>query len=136
MEAIAAVTRNLDVIAAYSYIDAQITSGDNTGAHPETVPDHQASLWAKYKFSLFGIPGFSIGAGVRYVGVSWDGTDTLRTPSHTLVDAMIGYEDKHWRWQLNGTNLADNIHVTTCLTRGDCFYGSRRTILSTLTYKY
>jgi iron complex outermembrane receptor protein len=136
LEAIAAVTRNLDVIAAYSYIDAQITSGDNTGAHPETVPDHQASLWAKYKFSLFGIPGFSIGAGVRYVGVSWDGTDMLRTPSHTLVDAMVGYEDKHWRWQLNGTNLADNIHVTTCLTRGDCFYGSRRTILSTLTYKY
>jgi hypothetical protein len=26
---------------------AQVTSGDNAGAHPETVPDRQASLWAK-----------------------------------------------------------------------------------------
>jgi hypothetical protein len=43
---------------------------------------------------------------------------------------------RHCRERATGTNLQDREHVTTCLTRGDCFYGARRTILSTLTYKF
>ena len=68
--------------------------------------------------------------------VSWDGTDKLRTPDYTLFDAMIRYETGPWRFQVNATNLADKRHVTTCLARGDCFFGIGRTVLGSATYRF
>jgi iron complex outermembrane receptor protein len=47
LEVITRVTPDLDLIGACSYLDARVQSGDNAGKHVETVPDHQASLWAK-----------------------------------------------------------------------------------------
>lgn len=136
VEVLATVAQNLDLIGAYTYLDAKVTEGNNAGKHIETVPEHMASLWGKYRFSMFGISGFSVGAGVRYTGPVWDGTDTIQTPGYTLYDAMVAWENKEWRFQINGTNLADKVYFTACLTRGDCFYGSRRTILAQLTYKF
>ena len=136
LEVISSLSRELDVIAAFAYTDARVLEGDNAGKRVETVPLYQAALWAKQKFSLWGVHGFSAGAGVRYIGESWDGTDSIKTPPYPLFDAMLSYETEKWRFQINGTNLADKIHVTTCLARGDCFYGSRRTILSSATYKF
>lgn len=140
LEVISSLTRELDVIAAFTYTDAKVLEGDNAGKPVETVPLYQASLWAKQKFSLWDMCGFSAGAGIRYVGASesWDVLNNfmVKTPSHTLFDAMLSYESERWRFQINGTNLGDKIHVTTCLARGDCFYGSRRTILSSATYKF
>jgi iron complex outermembrane receptor protein len=49
---------------------------------------------------------------------------------------MVAWENDHWRFQVNGTNLADKIYFSSCLARGDCFYGTRRTIMSALTYKF
>jgi iron complex outermembrane receptor protein len=136
LEVLAHVTPDLDLIGAYSYVDARVESGDNAGKHVETVPMNQASLWAKYRLTLIGLPGVSVGGGVRYIGDSWDGTDTLRTPDYTLFDAMIRYETGPWRFQVNASNLADKRHVTTCLARGDCFYGIGRTVLGSATYKF
>jgi iron complex outermembrane receptor protein len=146
LELIGSVTPDLDIIAAYAYTDARIVEGDFPGARVETVPLHQASLWAKHKLTLFGTPGFVVGAGARYVGESWatgispyTGVETtLATPHYLLFDAMLGWENRHWRFQVNAMNLFDKAHVTTCLIngRGDCFYGQSRTILSSLTYKF
>lgn len=136
LEVLARLTPDLDLIGAYSYIDALVQSGDNAGAHVETVPMKQASLWAKYRLTAIGLPGVSVGSGVRYIGDSWDGADKLRTPDYTLFDAMIRYETGPWRLQVNASNLADKRHVTTCLARGDCFYGIGRTVLGSATYKF
>ena len=136
LEVLTRVTPDLDLIGAYSYVDARVESGDNAGKRVETVPAHQASLWAKYRLAALGLQGVTVGAGVRYVGESWDGTDTIRTPDYTLFDAMIRYETGPWRFQINASNIADKRHVTTCLARGDCFYGIGRTVMSTLTYKF
>jgi iron complex outermembrane recepter protein len=136
LELLATVFNDLDLIGAYTYLDAEVLSGSNAGRYIETVPMHQASLWAKYRFMLWGIPGFSAGAGVRYIGSSWDGTDMIETPGYVLFDAMLAWQNDKWRFQINASNLGDHIHLTTCLARGDCFYGARRTILSSLTYKF
>jgi iron complex outermembrane receptor protein len=136
LEVLAAVTRDLDLIGTYTFLDTEVLSGDDMGKRIETVPAHQASLWAKYRFAMFGVQGLTVGGGVRYIGPVWDGTDTIQTPGYALFDAMVGWENQNWRFQINGSNLADNIHLTSCLARGDCFYGSRRTILSSLTYKF
>ena len=95
-----------------------------------------ASLWSQHRFSIAGIPGFSVGAGVRYVGASWDGTDSLKTPSTTLFDAMLGYAYQDWAFTLNATNLEDETYYTTCLSRGDCFTGNRRTVVATASYSF
>jgi iron complex outermembrane recepter protein len=136
LEVISKVTPDLDLIGAYAYVNARVESGDNAGKHVETVPEHQASLWAKYRLTVLGLPGVTVGGGVRYIGESWDGTDTIRTPDYTLFDAMIRYENGPWRFQVNASNLADKRHVTTCLARGDCFFGIGRTVLSSLTYTF
>ncbi|MEH2553446.1 iron complex outermembrane receptor protein [Bradyrhizobium algeriense] len=136
LELISRVTPDLDLIGAYSYLNATVESGDNAGKRVETVPEHQASLWAKYRLTAFGLQGVTIGGGVRYIGESWDGTDTIRTPDYTLFDAMIRYETGPWRFQVNASNLADKRHVTTCLARGDCFFGLGRTVLGSATYRF
>ena len=136
LEVLTRVTPELDLIGAYTYLDARVESGDNAGKHVETVPGQQASLWAKYRLSQFGLPGVTLGGGVRYIGTSWDGTDTIRTPDYTLFDAMVRYETGPWRLQVNASNLFDKRHLTTCLARGDCFLGSGRTVLGSVTYRF
>ncbi len=144
LEYLGEVTPDLSIIASYSYIDARITVGDFPGARIDGIPANYASLWAKYKFALFGVPGFSIGGGVRYIGESWSTgvspvtglVHTITTPSHTVYDAMLAYENAHWRFQVNASNLTDEIYFSTCLTRGDCFYGTRRMVMSSVTYKF
>ena len=136
LEVITRVTPDLDLIGAYAYVNATVESGDNAGKRVETVPEHQASLWTKYRLTLLGLPGVTVGSGVRYIGVSWDGTDTIRTPDYTLFDAMIRYETGPWRLQVNASNIADKRHVTTCLARGDCFLGIGRTVLGSATYRF
>lgn len=136
LEVITRVTPDLDLIGAYAYVNAMVESGDNAGKRVETVPEQQASLWAKYRLTALGLQGVTIGGGVRYIGESWDGTDTIRTPDYTLFDAMIRYETGPWRFQVNATNLADKRHVTTCLARGDCFLGLGRTVLGSATYRF
>jgi len=136
LEVLATIARDVDLIGAYTYLDAKIVDGDNAGKRIETVPQHQASLWAKYRFALLGVDGFSLGGGVRYIGSVWDGADTIQTPGYTLVDAMVAWENKNWRFQVNGTNLTDKTYYTACLTRGDCFFGNRRSVIASLTYKF
>ncbi|MDY3198784.1 MAG: TonB-dependent siderophore receptor, partial [Pseudomonadaceae bacterium] len=138
LEALASVTDNWDLIGNYTYTDTEVLEGSEAeqGHRLASVPEHMASLWSQHRFALFGIPGFTAGAGVRYVGASWDGMDELKTPSTTLFDAMIGYNRNNWGLALNATNLEDERYYTTCLARGDCFLGSRRTLVGTLSYQF
>lgn len=75
-------------------------------------------------------------AGLRYAGSSWDGRNVLKTPDYTLFDAMLGYETGPWGASLAINNLADKVHVITCLNCGDCFYGARRNMTANLRYTF
>ena len=138
LEAMAELTPRWDLIANYSYTDTEVLEGspDTRGHRLASVPEHMASLWSQHRIELFGIPGFSVGAGVRYVGASWDGEDNLKTPSTTLYDAMFSYSRDNWTAALNATNLEDESYYTTCLARGDCFIGNRRTVTGTLSVNF
>jgi iron complex outermembrane recepter protein len=54
----------------------------------------------------------------------------------TLLDALLAWENPTWRAALNVTNLTDKTYVATCLGRGDCWYGARRTVNATVTYRF
>ncbi len=57
-------------------------------------------------------------------------------PAVTLVDAMVSYDTGDWRLALNVNNLADKRYLTTCLARGDCFLGQRRSAVATASYRF
>jgi iron complex outermembrane receptor protein len=137
------VTENLKIVTGYSYTEAVYDDPSPTAAamavygnQIESIPKHLASFWGVWEFDQPWLKGWSAGAGVRYIGESWDSKDIYEIPSVTLIDAMVAYEEEHWRWQLNGSNLEDKVYLSTCLNRGDCWFGSARTITTSLTYKY
>ncbi|UMR30911.1 TonB-dependent siderophore receptor [Massilia sp. MB5] len=138
LESTGAINHSWDWIASYAYTDATVSrsNGPDLGKRVSSTPKHSASAWLTHKFALAGRSGFSTGGGVRYVGKSWDGMDDIVTPSATLLDAMLSYESGPWRLALNVTNLTDKVQITTCLNRGDCFYGQRRTAALTARYTW
>src|SRR4029078_11804497 len=77
LEAISRVTPHLDMIGDYPSLNAPVESGDNAGKRVETVPEHQASLWAKYRLTALGLSGVTIGGGARDLVWCWGGTHTL-----------------------------------------------------------
>jgi iron complex outermembrane recepter protein len=100
------------------------------------MPAHLSSFWATRNFRIKDTFGFTPGLGVRYTGASWDGSDVLKTPSFTLVDALLAFDHRAWRFAVNAANLADKVYAATCIARGDCFYGVRRTVTATISYKF
>ncbi len=130
--------RSWDWTLAYAYTDAKVSrsNASDLGKRLVGVPEHSASAWLMRRFSLGGTSGFTVGGGVRYTGKSWDGTDSLRTPSATLLDAMVAWENGPLRVALNVANLTDKVQLTTCLARGDCFYGQRRTVTLSANYRF
>lgn len=127
LEAKGSIGRDLDLIAHYNYIDAD--------ALIEGLPKHQASVWAKYRFSIGDMSGFSAGAGVRAMSSFRDGTGP-RIPGVVLADLVFAYDTASWRYALNINNVTDKKYFSTCLSRGDCWYGSRRNIVASATYRF
>lgn len=133
---------NLDtwrLLGSFTYIKARANAGSwesilSDDEQLQGIPERSASLWAIRDFADLGLEGFSFGGGARYVGKIGDGIGRSVLPTVTLFDAMAAYETGPWRLAVNANNLADKDYIATCLARGDCWFGQRRTITSTLTY--
>lgn len=123
LELVGRIGRYLDLSGHYNYIenDEQL----------DRVPKHQAAVWGTQRFA----GDFSAGLGFRYFSEFKDGIAPA-VPVVALMDAMLAWERSRWRYALNVSNLADKVYVTTCLPRGDCFYGGRRTISVSAGYRY
>jgi iron complex outermembrane recepter protein len=98
------------------------------------VPRQQAAVWALHKFAA--MPGLKAGAGVRHAGKSSDGLDITITPAVTLLDLMASYETGPWRMALNIANATDKTYIATCLSRGDCWFGTRRKAIATVSWRW
>lgn len=116
---------DVELFAGYTYLD---TEDKTTGYSLASVPDHQASAWVTWRPQGGMLENWVVGGGLRYVGASLDGADNYETPDYLLGDIMIGYETENWSAQINVQNVTDETYLTTCLARGDCFYGQRRTV--------
>ncbi|MEO3677858.1 TonB-dependent siderophore receptor [Rheinheimera sp. FR7-31] len=138
----------LDIYASYAYIDAYVSQSNTVGELGATLsaqPEHLASVWATWRPAV--LQNWQFGAGVRYVGETSDGTayveqngvvlnDPLTTDSYTLFDAMVGYNFGDYQLSLQAQNITDKTVITSCLARGDCFYGQRRAISANLRYNF
>ena len=141
------ITRELEVVGAYSNQDPRVTASvaGNTGKVMKNVARDQASLWGKYTWHDGPLAGLGLGAGVRYVGATYgNDSNTLLVPSYTLFDAAISYDFGYLRpdmrglsAQINARNLTDRYYVQSCFTGLPyCALGSGRTILGTLKYSF
>ncbi|MBS0340691.1 MAG: TonB-dependent siderophore receptor [Proteobacteria bacterium] len=130
LEARGRITSALDVIANYTYTDVDPVL--------EGLPENMASVWAKYRFQIAGMPGFAVGAGVRWMSALRDVSYGIgpEVPSQTLMDAMVSWENAQWRLALTINNLSDKTYFSTCLSRGDCWYGARRNVVASATYRF
>jgi iron complex outermembrane recepter protein len=129
------------VMSSYTWMQAQATAtsfGGNLdpGQQLEGIPEHQASLWLLHDFAHVGLTGVSGGGGLRYVGRIGDGTGQVFVPDVTLIDLAGSYAVRNWRISVNVNNVADKPYIATCLARGDCWFGQRRTVSLTAGFTY
>jgi len=121
------IGRNFELVANFDHIDLD--------KQLEATPANQGSLWGRLRFSLAGLDGWSAGLGYRR-------TAAFRNPAApevaatNLLDAMLALDTGHWRFAVNGTNLTDRIYTATILSRGDAWYGARRNVIASLTYRF
>jgi len=150
LEARGNVTADLEVVGAFTFLDTRVSeSTDLTtiGRRPQAVPNHFGSLWANYSLRSIGLPwlaGFTLGAGVRYVGDTFgDDANTLKTPSYIVADASLKYDLATLSQALKGaeltfnvTNLFDKEYYSSCSSNYYCQYANRRQVLAGLRYRW
>lgn len=129
------------VLGSYTYTRVRATAetwgGDvDPNEQLEGIPEHSASLWAVHDFSDRGLAGFKLGGGVRYIDRIGDGTGDVFVPSVTLFDVMASYDTASWRFSLNANNVTDKSYLAVCLARGDCWFGQRRRIVGSVSYRW
>ena len=140
LEAKGSPARNLELVAAYSHIDAKTTrtnNPDELGARQISVPRNTASVWAHYGLAAWGAAPVKAGVGVRYVGERPGNIFGVPAePAYTLLDAVLSFDQGNWRYALNANNLADKRYVPSpCYGRG-CAYGAPRTLALTAAYSW
>lgn len=136
----ARLDRHWDLLASYTYTDAEISKSNNgdQGKRPANVPKHMASAWLNYIFHEGLLDGLSLGGGARYTGVLYgDNANTFHIDNYTLFDAGAQYRlNEHVTLALNAQNLLDERYVATCDDAYECYPGLRRTVLTSVKYSW
>lgn len=141
LEASHGLSDDFNLTAAYSYVDAKVTSSTfapEVGVQLSDVPQEQASLWGVKTVQFNNDLSLRLGAGVRYVGstLSTSASGSLATPSYTLADALVSLDSQSWAASVSATNVFDKSYYSPCRAFGDCFTGNRRSMIGTLTYRF
>ncbi len=136
LEAKAEITDNIDIVAAYSYIDSKIEEpgGSNDGHRLMRVPKHFASVWTTYTLEGEGARGdMTFGLGARYTDSYFTNIqNTIASESAVIFDAAFTYKIKeNTTLQLNASNLFDEKHVAS-QDSGGVYYNPGRAIYATL----
>lgn len=120
---------NLQVMLGYAYLDAfyENSPAYMDGSRPMNAPTHTANAWFHYKFNDNFMKGFSIGAGLYYVGErpvneftkvtsahdTIPGIEYFDMPAYTTLNAQLGYEINKLGFQLFFNNITDAIGYTS-----------------------
>ncbi|MCE9856472.1 TonB-dependent siderophore receptor [Raoultella planticola] len=146
-EAHATFFDNLNLIASYTWTDAETvntTVAGTEGKTPARIPTHMASAFTSYTLPNGALKSLTTGVGVRYIGTSYgDAKNTFKVPAVDLYDAMVSYELgelssslKGAKAQFNINNIADTKYVASCAGDSACFYGVGRTVTMTVNYAW
>lgn len=130
-----------NLIASYSYIDAEITEDNRfePGNRLSGVPEHSASLWTTYEIQSGDLIGLGFGLGFNWAGDrQGDLQNSFELDSYFLTNAAISYQRDSWRFGLNFQNLFDVNYIegtprtrTRGIEPGDPF-----TVLGSVRYEF
>lgn len=99
-----------NLIASYSYIDAEVTE-DNTisvGNELPGVPRNSANFWTTYEIQSGDLEGLGFGIGLNFAGErAGDRDNTFEVDSYLLTNAAVFYQRDNWRAALNFRNIFD-----------------------------
>jgi len=137
----------VNLLAAYTYTDI-VTKDSNTAAEighsPAAIPRHTASAWGSYSVLNGPLNGLTVGTGVRYIGdAPADAIGQYSVPHYTLYDAMVKYDLGQAAPALRGAtvqfniqNLTNKKYVSSCSGEYACFYGSGRSMVASVNYRW
>jgi catecholate siderophore receptor len=131
------LTERWEIFAGVTFMDSKIDKAapglnGTTGKMPRYTPRATANIWTTYKFT----DQITGGIGATYVGKRYaNETNTLYLPSYTVGNAMLSYETKHYRFQLNLNNLTNKTYYDGAYT-GHATVGTPREAQLTIGLKY
>lgn len=136
LEAKMELTNNINVIAAYGYIDSEIVEpgGSNDGNSFAQVPEHMASVWGTYTWEGEGARGdMTFGVGARYIGSYYfDSQNTRKSDGAVIFDAAYTYKiQENTTFQINVSNVFDEKHIAND-DGGAYYYNPGRAVMATL----
>ncbi|HEY5410157.1 MAG TPA: TonB-dependent siderophore receptor, partial [Caulobacteraceae bacterium] len=107
------LTRQLEIIAGYTYLDARTTSSLIPGQVGQRLPNtarNQASVWTTYEPT----EALKFGIGANYLGQrAADASGVAFIPGYVTFDAMASYRfSPHVTVQVNGYNLGDRFYYS------------------------
>lgn len=138
LEAKGSFTKYLPGSIGYAYTGARTTrstTASEIGQRTGGVPLHQASAWLDVDGGLFNLAGLKLGAGVRYVGELPVEDETFKAPASTELDARLSYKLRNWQYDLNATNLLDEVGYANC-NWGRCGFTKARIITGSVAYRF
>lgn len=124
----------LNLVGAYTFIDAEVTADTNAslvGKPVEMTAKHVLALWADWRVPA--LPAVSVGLGGRYVGTQ-KGDVSYDLPSYALADLSVAYTGHDFRVTLGVKNLFDRTYYVGAINENVVSPGMPRTYL--LTFKY
>lgn len=142
-EAIFRMPGDFDFMASYSFTEAEVLEASQSLAEGDRIsgiPEHLASVWTTKSFELQNGWTLKAGGGVRYVGDKIGASQSLLTPSVTLVDAMVSASFQDWILSVNASNLMNEEYYATCDVSsppfGYCVAAKDRTVLASVTRRF
>ncbi|RBP42527.1 iron complex outermembrane receptor protein [Roseimicrobium gellanilyticum] len=138
-ETAAELLPGLQLIAAYTYLDAEVTEDNDipVGTPLLGVPDHTVTAWLKYTVQDGPLKGFGVGVGGRYYSSqSGDTYHTFDLPSYGLVDTALFYERENYRIQVNFNNVFDKRHFVGSYDELYVLPGEPFNVSASVTWKF
>jgi iron complex outermembrane recepter protein len=135
----AKITDQWHLLANATHQNAVVTGAPQTpatvGNAPQGVPANMANLWSTYKFSINGVPGFQVGAGVNYRDRTWsDTTNVNSVPGYVIGNVMVGWENPNWGIALNVKNITNERYFVAANGAGG-FVGEGLSAYLTVRYR-
>jgi iron complex outermembrane recepter protein len=138
----AKVTDQWHVLANATVMDPIVTASPQTAVQatvldhaPQGVPRYLANLWTTYDFSIAGIHGFQVGAGLNYQDKTYsDNTNVNSIPAYTILNAEIAYLSPTWDVILNVKNLTNERYFIAANAAG-AYVGDPLSAYLTVRYK-
>ena len=131
-------TEQWHILANVTTQDAVITDNPqgvtSVGNHPQGAPANMANLWSTYDFSMAGIRGFKVGAGLNYLAKTYsDITNANFIPSFVIGNAAFSYEREAWGFHLNVDNFTDRRYFVAANAAG-AYVGNPASVYGRVTW--